>query len=245
MAYDRERSQRAVNAVATTAPRQHPASPAERRVHIDERTHAKSLYQRDGQGREVYATYYNSNDDPTFQARHNAHGNTAFVTSSAFTFVSHGGVPQQQQRAPRAVVEDASDAPEVETRGSHRFSRTAPTAQPIVEEPDDDDECDDNYNESREEVRHARREPRYDVADPYLSPRHHSHRTAAARPYSSDAFQLSPFVRPRAMMMNDFMMDDFFGGPGSPFAMMDAMRQNMAQQRAAMFGGVDPFANFF
>lgn len=254
MAQERAPIHRASDAVATTtaanrsttAPHLSAAMPVERRTHTDARTHATSIYERDGRGREVYATYYNSNEDPTFQARYNTAGNGAYVHSSAFTFVSHGGA-QTPQRGPTATVEEVEAEPSVEARRSHR-TRTMPTAQPIIEEPDDDDEEDNRYGDVEHRQRRAHRDDGHRPLSHTLHRQHQLQRTSAQphRDDASRAYQLSPFAPQRAMMMHDFMNDDsFFAGPRNPFGMMDAMRHHMSQQRAAMFGGVDPFANFF
>ncbi|KPI90608.1 hypothetical protein ABL78_0204 [Leptomonas seymouri] len=251
MSHDRERAHRSSHALVKTdrsaVSRANPASSqVERYAQVDERTRAKTLYQRDGQGNEMYAAYYNSNDDPTFQERYNTDGNRAFVTTSSFTFVSNGGNGMQwQQRAPTAVVEEeTSTGPGVDTR---RFSRTrdAPAAQPIVEEPDDDSASDYVYTDDE----HKPRRTTYDTPDrrPPLHHPHSRHGQQQPSPHygdESDARQLMPFADSNRMMRN-FFMDDFFSGPRDPFGMMDAMRQHMSQQRAAMFRGVDPFANFF
>jgi hypothetical protein len=260
MAHDREHTHHALSTVVkaerSAVPRMNPASQVERRIHTDEHTHAKSYYERDGAGRETYATYYNSNDDPTFQARYNTNGRHAFVSASSFTFVSNGNnsrssasarkSPRAPVYAPTAIVEEAaSPEPETHTRHASR-THTTPTAQPIVEEPDDDD--DGSKYAYMDDVRKSHG-PRYGAVD-HLSSFHHenlpSRRNAPARYHGDDtmAYQLSPFVQPNALM-RDFFMDDFFDGPRGAFGMMDAMRQHMSRQRAAMFGGVDPFANFF
>ncbi|KPA74687.1 hypothetical protein ABB37_09012 [Leptomonas pyrrhocoris] len=254
--HDREHTHRAATGALVrtdrpAAPHLPPASASqvERRTHVDERTHAKAYYARDGQGREVYATYYNSNDDPTFQARYNNHnGQRTFMTTSSFTCVSNGGSnTRNPQRMPAAVIEeeDEPEVPDVDTR-RHFYTRAAqPAAQPIVEEPDDDGNDNDTEYAYMDSVRRSRDAP--DLLSPYHQ--HHHRQQQQQQPSrhyrdDTDMYQLSPFG-PSNMLMHDFFMDDFLGGPRSLFGGMDAMRQHMSRQRAAMFGGVDPFVNFF
>lgn len=236
-----------VNTNHSAVRRVSPAAPVARHTHVDERTHTKTFYERDGHGREAYGTYYNSNDDPAFQARYNKDGSHAFVTTSAFTFVSHNGAGRAPRAQPYAaptttVVEEAS--PEPEDTYTHRGSARSPSthvAQPVVEEPDDDAEDEYGYTSSARKPRATR----YDTLS-RDSPLPHPRRTAPSQQYrdTPDMYQLSPFARPN-MLMRDFFMDDFFDGPRNPFGMFDAMRRHMSQHRAAMFGGVDPFADFF
>nr|ACS87813.1 conserved hypothetical protein [Angomonas deanei] len=251
MAYDNDRTYSntgtLVNRERSAALPSRPSGDAARYTHTDERTHAKHYYERDGRGREVYATYYNSDDDPSFQARYNADGRRAFVSSTAFTFTSNGKgmeeVPQQQQRrrfdtrAPTAVVEEEPAEPM--RRGS---TRATPHAQPIVEEPDDDE---DSYA-YMEKARPPHREREHGAST--LSRHHHHQRYPDPSPFRDDnrerqLYPLNAMMRPHPMQ--DFFADDFFFGPRDPFSMMDTMRQHMSRQRAAMFGGVDPFASFF
>ncbi|GET86198.1 hypothetical protein, unknown function [Leishmania tarentolae] len=143
------------------------ASPVERRMTVDPRTHTKSVYQRGSDGSEMYASYYNSNDDPTFQDRFNQRrdGNV-FMQSAQFTFVSHGGGTGRnhntvKERQRPVVIEEPDDTDEHGThtdRGhhdgghaTHTETKRRPSKQdPIVEEPDSDDD----YNKADSRAHH-------------------------------------------------------------------------------------------
>ncbi|AYU76385.1 protein of unknown function - conserved [Leishmania donovani] len=286
---DRRRSSRTDGALVAHRP-DDSASPVERRMRVDPRTHTKSLYQRGPDGSEMYASYYNSNDDPTFQERFNRHNNgNAFVQSAQFTYVSHGcgggrnpGVVKERQRP--VVVEEpvGADKHEASTDSgnnanvyaNHRDKEKRRTSKqdPIVEEPDG--ENDYNDADSRAHRRSGKKGERSSHPDalefwrdpwgmesmmaemmqpplgfgdafPFTSRRAPAQGRQKSPSASDESkWQLSPYSR--GGVMGGPFTGDFFGtgGPESPFRMMEAMQYHMHKQRAAMFGGVDPFARF-
>ncbi|KAK7199335.1 hypothetical protein NESM_000906200 [Novymonas esmeraldas] len=200
MASDRTRTN---DALVTHHPRG-AVPPVERRTRVDPRTHARSVYERGPDGSQMYASYYNSNDDPTFHTRFHQHGNGgAFVQSAQFTFVSHGGggagdadyavhhrsggmaAPPPPPPPPPPVVEEEDDRSRDSDHGGHaphtQQQRRPSHAEPIVEEPDDDDE--DDVRERRA-PRHERRR------DTHRSPRAHAR---AAHPTGAAPFMADPW----------------------------------------------------
>ncbi|KAG5510816.1 hypothetical protein JKF63_07888 [Porcisia hertigi] len=277
MSHDRLRSSRADDALVARHPRDS-ATQVEPRVKVDPRTHAKSFYQREPDGSEVYACYYNSNDDPTFQERYNNQKNSrSFVQSMQCAFVSGGagdhgpntGYTQHRHATrpgrvrPPVVVEEAVDTDGREVHAGEGTKQTSQqrTNDPIVEEPDEGDVADSGAASRTRGVSNRRGDLRVHrdstrsayspnnsapVRDPWgidsmmaqmmqpLSASHRSHRHELM-PNNVGGIMGGPFSSP------------FFGSGelDSPFRMMDAMRYHMRQQRAAMFGGVDPFPQLF
>ncbi|CAM37351.1 conserved hypothetical protein [Leishmania braziliensis MHOM/BR/75/M2904] len=288
------------------------AAPVERRMKVDPCTNARSMYQRGPDGSEMYASYYNSNDDPTFQKRFNSHKNGgAFVQSAQFTFMSHGGVGdgsqfpgyrqrhhgarQEHPRHPVMVEEsmdedmhevrsDTGDDTDVHAKHRAKVKSQSTKGDPIVEEPDDDgkgyhdsgsrthrhggkkgergshrDTTHDAYptNTSTflmdpwgvESIMERMMQPPLGFGDPFIYAPQRAHAQSGRRPpsasYGSKRQQLIPYTR--GGVMGGPFTDDFFGigSPENPFCMMEAMRHHMQQQRAAMFGGTDPFARVF
>lgn len=320
MAHEKSSAPRTSDAMAVVPRRSSgdaAAAQVERRTQVDPRTHARSVYQRGQDGSEVYASYYNSNDDPEFQRCHNRDGRgSAFVQSVQFSYVSNGGAlppsqqQQQQQRrrhhrptsaASPTVVEEDAEVEKVRpvydydlgdehdahgtaaarTRGAR--SNTGTTRQPVVEEPDDEVDDDGAERAAHRTTRGQHHRTRDIVAhDAGRAHRGTYAPFAAPDPFGMDAMMSdmmfpswmnsspTPFsraaqapVRPNqsrggdaavasynnsrartGAVMGGAFSQDFFG-PDSPFRMMEAMEYHMQQQRAAMFGGRDPFANFF
>ncbi|KAG5511323.1 hypothetical protein GH5_07572 [Leishmania sp. Ghana 2012 LV757] len=293
MSHHRSRTSRASDALVAHRPHDSssPVAPqVERWTRVDPHTNAKSVYQRGPDGSEMYASYYNSNDDPNFQERFDKRNNGgAFVQTAQFTFMSHGGAGghgqgagyMRQRHSSRkegshrpVVVEEPEDVDAYEVRSNTDDSADVHSGrkkkahgqlmkqEPIVEEPNENDDGygyagsrtyrQDGKRGERDSHRDALR-PKYPTdaslfsMDPWgmesimgrmIPPPLASHR-------SHRQLQLSPYTR--GGVMGGPFTGNFFGsgGPESPFRMMDAMRYHMHQQRAAMFGGVDPFAHFF
>ncbi|CBZ24115.1 hypothetical protein, unknown function [Leishmania mexicana MHOM/GT/2001/U1103] len=286
---DRRRASRTNDALVAHRP-DDSASPVERRIKVDPQTHTKSLYQRGPDGSEMYAYYYNSNDDPTFQERYNRHNNgNAFVQSAHFTYVSHGGGEGRNHSAVKerqrpVVVEEREGEDEHVARtdsgsnanvyGKHRDKEKHRSSKqdPIVEEPDGDDDYSDAnsraYHRSgkkdergshpdapefwrdpwgMESIMAEMMQPPLGFEDPFpFTSRRAQVQGRQKSPSAShqSKWQLSPYTR--GGVMGGPFTGDFFGtgGPESPFRMMEAMQYHMHRQRAAMFGGVDPFARF-
>ncbi|CAG9569383.1 hypothetical protein LMJF_08_0860 [Leishmania major strain Friedlin] len=286
---DRRRASRTDDALVAHRPADS-ASPVERRTRVDPRTHTKSLYQRGRDGSEMYASYYNSNDDPAFQERFNRHSNgNAFVQSAQFTYVSHGGcggrnhtVVKERQRP--VVVEEPDDADRheastdsgnnanVHAKHKDKEKRRSSKQDPIVEEPDSEDDYNDADSRAyrrggkkgefgshpdalefwrdpwgMESIMAEMMQPPLGFGDafPFTSRRAPAQRRLKSPSVSNESkWQLSPHTR-GGVMSSPFTGDLFgTGGPESPFRMMEAMQYHMHQQRAAMFGGVDPFRHF-
>ncbi|KAG5485795.1 hypothetical protein LSCM1_07208 [Leishmania martiniquensis] len=269
MPHDRSRTSRVGDALVAHRPHDS-LPPVERQTRVDPRTHARSVYQRGSDGSEMYACYYNSNEDPTFQERFNKRNNgNAFVQTAQFTYMSRGGAGSQGLGADSSakeasrrpvVVEESGDADAYEVRSNSGDNadveagrkKTAhhPRAQgePIVEEPDEYGGK-RHRRSSRRNAMQSKYSPGASMLsmDPWgmesimermmqpPSASHGLHQQLQLAPYTRGGVVSSPFT------------GDFFGPGGldSPFRMMDAMQHHMRQQRAAMFGGVDPFAHFF